>query len=121
MWCTATGKLYLSQLSAQKRAKMLQQLSLDKYTNNTFTDINKLNTELDAIAESGIGVDNEEYISGTFSVSVPILDKKSRYVASLFVNAPIIRVTLDELLTYVPRLRIAAQDIQNLLYEVNDT
>ena len=121
MWCTATGKLYLSQLSAQKRAKMLQQLSLDKYTNNTFTDINKLNAELDAIAESGIGVDNEEYISGTFSVSVPILDKKSRYVASLFVNAPIIRVTLDELLTHVPRLRIAAQDIQNLLYEVNDT
>ncbi len=121
MWCTATGKLYLSQLSAQKRAKILQQLSLDKYTNNTFTDINKLNAELDAIAESGIGVDNEEYISGTFSVSVPILDKKSRYVASLFVNAPIIRVTLDELLTHVPRLRIAAQDIQNLLYEVNDT
>lgn len=117
MWCTATGKLYLSQLSAQKRSKMLQQLSLDKYTKNTLTDIDTLNAELDAIAESAVGVDNEEYISGTFSVSVPILDRKSRYVASLFVNAPIIRVSLEELLTHVPKLRIAAKEIQTLLYE----
>lgn len=117
MWCTATGKLYLSQLSAQKRAKMLRHLSLDKFTNNTLTDIDQLNAELDAIAQSCIGVDNEEYISGTFSVSVPILDKKSRYIASLFVNAPSNRVSLEELITHVPKLNIAAQEIQTLCYE----
>ena len=118
MWCTATGKLYLSQLPAKIRSKTLRQLPLDKFTNNTITNIDKLNVELEAIAESDVGIDNEEYISGTFSVSVPILDKKSRYIASLFVNAPSTRVSLKELLTQVPRLRIAAQDIQTLCYEL---
>ena len=118
MWCTATGKLYLSQLPAKIRSKTLRQLPLDKFTNNTITNIDKLNAELEAIAESDVGIDNEEYISGTFSVSVPILDKKSRYIASLFVNAPSTRVSLEELLTQVPRLRIAAQDIQTLCYEL---
>ena len=118
MWCTATGKLYLSQLPAKIRSKTLRQLPLDKFTNNTITNIDKLNVELEAIAESDVGIDNEEYISGTFSVSVPVLDKKSRYIASLFVNAPSTRVSLKELLTQVPRLRIAAQDIQTLCYEL---
>ncbi len=118
MWCTATGKLYLSQLPAKIRSKTLRQLPLDKFTNNTITNIDKLNAELEAIADSDVGIDNEEYISGTFSVSVPILDKKSRYIASLFVNAPSTRVSLEELLTQVPRLRIAAQDIQTLCYEL---
>ena len=118
MWCTATGKLYLSQLSDTSRNKILQALPLDKFTKNTITDIDALNEELDRIAETGIGIDNEEFISEMVAVSVPILDKKSRYLASLYLHAPTIRVSLDDLLTHVPRLQTAAQDIQTLVYEL---
>lgn len=120
MWCTATGKLYLSQLSATSRAKILQGLPLDKFTKNTITDIDALNAELDRIAETGIGIDNEEFISEMVAVSVPVLDKKSRYLASLYIHAPTIRVSLDELMTHVPRLQTAAQDIQALVYELQN-
>ena len=54
------------------------------------------------------------------AVSVPVLDKKSRYLASLYIHAPTIRVSLDELLTHVPRLQTAAQDIQALVYELQN-
>ncbi|WP_058368947.1 IclR family transcriptional regulator [Psychrobacter sp. ENNN9_III] len=118
MWCTATGKLYLSQLSASSRRKMLSNLTLNKFTKNTIIDIDALNTELDHIAKTGVGVDNEEFISEMVAVSVPILDKKSRYLASLYVHAPTVRVSLDELLAHVPRLQTAAQDIQALVYEL---
>lgn len=118
MWCTATGKLYLSQLPTQSRQKMLSNLPLNKFTKNTIIDISALNTELDKIAVNKIGVDNEEFISEMVAVSVPIIDKKSRYLASLYVHAPTIRVSLDELLTHVPRLQSAAQDIQTLVYEL---
>ncbi|MGP9491022.1 IclR family transcriptional regulator [Psychrobacter sp. AOP7-B1-24] len=118
MWCTATGKLYLSQLSATSRNKILQSLPLDKFTKNTITDIDALNKELDYIAEMGVGIDNEEFISEMVAVSVPILDKKSRYLASLYIHAPTVRLSLDELLTHVPRLQAAAQDIQSLVYEL---
>ncbi|MBA2057289.1 IclR family transcriptional regulator [Psychrobacter cryohalolentis] len=118
MWCTATGKLYLSQLPSSSREKILQNLSLDKFTKNTITDIDKLNAELDRIAETGIGIDNEEFISEMVAIAVPIRDRKSRYLASLYLHAPTIRVSLDDLLTYVPRLQKAAQDIQSLVYEL---
>lgn len=118
MWCTATGKLYLSQLSAQSRLKVLNHLPLSKFTKNTIIDIDLLNEELDHIAKTGIGMDNEEFISEMVAVSVPILDKKSRYLASLYVHAPTIRVSLNELLAHVPRLQTAAQDIQTLVYEL---
>lgn len=118
MWCTATGKLYLSQLSMPSRQKMLQNLPLNKFTKNTITDIDTLNAELDRIAKSGVGIDNEEFISEMVAVSVPILDKKSRYLASLYVHAPTVRISLEELLTHVPRLKNAANDIQALVYEL---
>lgn len=118
MWCTATGKLYLSRLSTSSRHKILQGLPLDKFTKNTITDIDALNTELDHIAETGIGIDNEEFISEMVAISVPILDKKSRYLASLYLHAPTIRVSLNDLLTHVPRLQTAAKDIQSLVYEL---
>ncbi|HAR76274.1 MAG TPA: IclR family transcriptional regulator, partial [Psychrobacter sp.] len=118
MWCTATGKLYLSQLSSASREKILQNLPLDKFTKNTITDIDALNAELDRIAETGIGIDNEEFISEMVAIAVPIRDRKSRYLASLYVHAPTIRVSLDDLLTHVPQLQKAAQDIQSLVYEL---
>ncbi|CAM4068922.1 IclR family transcriptional regulator [Psychrobacter arenosus] len=118
MWCTATGKLYLSQLSPRSRSKMLNNLPLDKFTKNTIVDIDKLNIELDQIAATGIGIDNEEFISEMVAVSVPITDKKGRYLASLYVHAPTVRVSLDDLLTYVPRLQEAATDIQALVYDL---
>ncbi|WP_025668277.1 IclR family transcriptional regulator [Psychrobacter sp. AC24] len=120
MWCTATGKLYLSQLSTTSRNKILQGLPLDKFTKNTITDVDTLNAELDRIAETGIGIDNEEFISEMVAVSVPVLDKKSRYLASLYIHAPTIRVSLDELMTHVPRLQAAAKDIQTLVYELQN-
>ncbi len=118
MWCTATGKLYLSQLPRTSREKILQNLSLDKFTKNTITDIDALNAELDRIAETGIGIDNEEFISEMVAIAVPIRDRKSRYLASLYLHAPTIRVSLDDLLTHVPRLQKAAKDIQSLVYEL---
>ena len=93
-------------------------MSLDKFTKNTITDIDKLNKELDAIAQTGIGIDNEEFISEMVAVSVPILDKQDRYLASLYMHAPTVRVSLDDLIQTVPRLREAAVDIQALVYEL---
>ncbi|NYR09940.1 IclR family transcriptional regulator [Psychrobacter sp. BI730] len=116
MWCTATGKLYLSQLSKTSRHRILKSLSLNKFTRNTIIDFNMLNAEIDSIAETGISIDNEEFISEMVGIAVPIVDKKSRYIASLYLHAPTVRASLDDLLIHVPLLRKAAHDIQALMY-----
>ena len=120
LWCTATGKLYLSQLSIHARHKVLEKLTLHRFTRNTIYNMEVLNAELDQIAKTGIGVDNEEFISEMVAIAVPILDSNSKYLASLYMHAPTTRISLVELLTYVPRLKIAAQEIQTLIDESQD-
>lgn len=117
LWCTATGKLYLSQLSLASRHTTIKNLTLDKFTKNTITDVAHLNTELDAIAKTGIGVDKEEFISEMVAVSVPILDKQGRFLAALYVHGPTVRVSLDDLMAFVPRLQQGANDVQTLVFE----
>ncbi|WP_230661097.1 IclR family transcriptional regulator [Psychrobacter sp. I-STPA10] len=117
MWCTATGKLYLSQLTPAKRQKLLKNLEISKFTKNTITDMQALNDELDYSAKVDMGIDNEEFISEMVAFAVPIRDKKGRYLASLYVHAPTIRVSLEDLLAFEPRLRQAAKDIEALIYE----
>lgn len=117
MWCTATGKLYLSTLNKRSRHKILENLPLNKFTKNTIIDMDELNKELDGIAKTGIGIDQEEFISEMVAVAVPILDKRERYMASLYVHAPTIRVSLQDLLAHIPRMQEAAADIQALVYE----
>lgn len=117
MWCTATGKLYLSQLSEKHRQHLLSHLPLSQFTKNTITDIDYLNQELVNIAKTGVSVDNEEFIAEMVAIAVPITDTKNRYIASLYCHAPTIRLSLAELLTHVPRLKEAANEIRALIYE----
>jgi IclR family acetate operon transcriptional repressor len=46
---------------------------------------------------------------------VPVKDRDGRLFACLFVHAPLIRKSLDELLTYTPLLRQAAVELGQLI------
>ncbi|MFW2176243.1 MULTISPECIES: IclR family transcriptional regulator [unclassified Moraxella] len=118
IWCTATGKLYLSTLPADERRATVNQLSLSKRTANSFDNADKLNRELDKIAESGVGVDNEELIDKMVAIAVPICDKEGRYIASLYAHSPVFRLSLAELLTFTPILQQGANDIRDAFFGV---
>ena len=50
--CTSMGKLFLSQLPKQKRASLLRQLPLYRYTENTIIDLGRLEIELETIGST---------------------------------------------------------------------
>lgn len=114
VWCTSSGKLYLASLTKAKRQKVLEALPITAMTRNTITDLDALNQELDRIAKSGIGTDNEEFIDGMVACSVPIKDGQGRLVACLYVHAPSLRVSFDKLLEFVPHLQQAAAELAKL-------
>jgi IclR family acetate operon transcriptional repressor len=58
--CTSSGKLFLAQLPKARRRKMLEALSLKRYTVNTVTDVNLLEAQIDNIAQTDVGFNNEE-------------------------------------------------------------
>ena len=109
--CTASGKLFLANLPKTRRDRLIQKLLLDKNSPNTITDIDALGAELDKIALSGVGTDNEEFIQGLVAVAVPIRAQNGRMLATLATPGPVIRMPFDVALSHVERLRKAADDL----------
>jgi len=107
--CTSMGKLFLSMLPRHSRMTLLRSISLHRYTENTITDVDRLEAELEKIRASGISVDNQEFLAGVVCVAVPVRTTSGTPVAALAVSAPLARMTVEQGLTHVPLLREAAE------------
>jgi DNA-binding IclR family transcriptional regulator len=94
-----------------RRRKMLESLSLKRYTDNTVTDINLLEAQLDYIAQTRVGVNNEELQAGVIGLAVPVTDAKGRMIATVALQAPVARLPLERAMDCVPRLLAAARDM----------
>ena len=106
--CTAIGKLLLSQMPGEQLDGMLQAMPLTRYTANTITGTGALRAEIGKIRETGVGVDNQEFIHGVVCVSVPVTAANGEAIGGIAVSAPEARVTVRDALKFVPIMRRAA-------------
>jgi DNA-binding IclR family transcriptional regulator len=107
--CTSMGKLFLGLLPAQKRAMLLRSIPLYRYTENTITDVDRLEVEVENIRLAGVSIDNQEFIAGVACVAVPVRDTTRQAVAALAVSAPLARMSIDQGLQHVALLQAAAE------------
>lgn len=114
LYCTASGKLYLSTLTKTYRDRYLANVPLARRAPNTITDPERLTDELSAIRKQGYSVDNEEFIEAMVAVAVPLTDRHGRMYATLAVHGPLPRFTLERGLGFLPRLRTAAEELMRL-------
>lgn len=117
-WCTSSGKLYLSSLPKERRQRIINNLPLRQYARNTLTSAAALETALLKIRMDELGTDNEEFVDGLVACAVPITGRDGRLFACLFAHAPLISKSLDELLTYTPLLREAANELGQLINDM---
>lgn len=115
--CTASGKLFLSNLPSAKRGRLLDKLHFERRTPNTITDIEQFKAELKRIRRDDIGIDNEEFMQGMVAVSVPLRTAEGLFFGALAIHAPCARMSLDKALEQVPKLRAAATELIELLEE----
>lgn len=111
MHCTASGKLLLASMSLLEQRSVLDQLTFQKMSPNTITDRSRLEQELQIIGRKKIGVDNEEFVRGMIAVAVPVLGREGKVVATVACHAPTARMSLDEMVSWAPRMRHAADAI----------
>ena len=119
--CTASGKLFLSEMSSVQRSRLLSKLPMDERTPNTLTSAEALKPVLSKIRKEGIGIDNEEFFQGMIAVSVPIRDSQGRLYAALAMHAPTARMSLEEALSNVPAMREAAAELAELMDDQSET
>jgi DNA-binding IclR family transcriptional regulator len=106
--CTAMGKLFLSHLPPADRARLLRVLRLERFTDHTITDAEKLERECARIRREGYATDDQEFLAGVACVAVPILDGEGRIAAAVALQAAEARLSLRDALKHLPRLEKAA-------------
>ncbi len=121
MWCTASGKLFLSQLPEKDRKLITQKMPLTPFTKNTITDKTVLYQELNSISGTQLGIDNEEFVAGMVACAVPIYGQNNEFLAALYTHAPSLRKSLEDLITFVPKLRQTANELGEAFQEAFST
>ncbi|WP_322881531.1 IclR family transcriptional regulator [Pandoraea sputorum] len=108
--CSASGKLLLSFLPKERREHLIDTLPLRRFSDQTFTDRSALRAELQQTRRRKMGINNQEHLQGLIAIAVPVMLNRNRACAAIAVQAPIGRLTLDDLLAFEPELRHAAEE-----------
>lgn len=113
--CTASGKLFLSQLPSAEVHELLGSEPFKSYTDHTITDYATLEEGLKRIRASGIATDDAEYDRDSVCVAVPVNDWHGRVCAALAVHGPTSRMTIEKGLQYLPALHETAKRLADTL------
>lgn len=104
LYAGASAKVLLAYYPKEKLENYLQSITLEKITETTIVDKDKLLQELQNIREKGYAFSNGERVKGAVSVSAPIFDPFSRIFASLTIIIPSARKDendLDNVIRYI--------------------
>ncbi|MGB3555626.1 MAG: IclR family transcriptional regulator [Jannaschia sp.] len=115
MYCTASGKMFLSTLSPPQLAAYLDAIDLAPRAPGTYTDRTELEAVLARIRAEGHSTDRGEFMPDMIAVAVPVPDAHGRLLATLSIHGPTQRIELDRALTYLPQLRSAAARLGGLV------
>lgn len=107
--CSASGKLFLAQMSPAQRRRLLEHAPLTSYTPRTLTDPKHLEREVERVRRDGYALDNEEFLPGLMCVAVLVPVRSGRSNAGVAIQAPTLRMTPDKALQFLPALQRAAQ------------
>lgn len=114
--CTASGKLFLSQMAPRQVQRMLGAGPLPRYTAKTITDVAVLMEELKVIRKTGIGTYDSEYFDDSVSIAVPIGAHNKRVHMALALHGPSSRISLELCFDkYLQPLREAADQMSRIL------
>lgn len=114
--CTASGKTYMASLPPRARRGLIEALTLEMRTPTTLIDPDALLAELKQVAKQGYAADNEEFMEGMVALAVPVRDTAGRYVASLAVHGPMMRMSLQDALERLPVLQAGAERLSRSLF-----
>src|ERR1700724_29003 len=115
LYCTAVGKVLLAYLPEAERGKILEQLELKRFTENTASNLQELQTELHRTRKNGYACDLGEHEPHIRCIAAPIWDHLGVVNASLSVTGPAVRMSTARLRQIAPLISEAGLKISEQL------
>jgi IclR family KDG regulon transcriptional repressor len=107
----AAGRVLLAFMDDKNCREYIEKMGLERFTENTLTDVRKLDAELKEIRRLDWALSREEREPGSYSVVAPVREASGRVVASLCIAGPLYRLTDDLAQAYLTDVRSTAAEI----------
>ena len=114
MYCTASGRAYLSALPTAAARRVLARSRLTTHTPQTVTDAQQIWKRIEAARESGYAWSDQEYYRGDVTIAAPVLGEDGQPLAALNISAPTSRWTLSQLRTKLAPLLLQSAQAASL-------
>jgi len=112
--CSGVGKVLLAACSEETINQIIREKGLQRFTDNTITDVAALKAELARIRKQGYAIDNEEIELGLKCVAAPIKDSNDKVIAAISLSGPKERLSGVELKRLIPIVKNTATEISNI-------
>lgn len=116
--CTASGKLFLTDMTPVDARRLLGEEPYERFTNKTITSFELLQTDLKKIRKTGIGTHDCELFDDSVAIAVPVRGSGGAIFAAVAVHAPASRESIKSSLRFVDALKRAAATIAATLSPV---
>lgn len=118
MHTTSPGKAILAHLPSERVDEIIERHGLAAMTEQTITDLSRLDAELRQVREAGHATDDEERLVGVRTVAVPIIDREAVVHGALAAYGPKNRISDEQFEDTLPqRLEETANVVEmNLNY-----
>ena len=100
--CTAVGKVMLAFMTQEELARVLPQIELKRLTENTVSNLQELQAEVERVRRAGYACDLEENELHIRCVAAPIWDHTGVVNASLSITGPAVRMPMTRLRQLAP-------------------
>jgi IclR family pca regulon transcriptional regulator len=120
MYCSATGRVLLSQFSDQEIVERIGRKPLRSRTTHTITKISLLLAEIRAVRKRAYAVSDEELELGMRALAVPVIGQNHEIIAAMSVSAASARVRAADLRShFLPILQSCSRTLSQRISNAN--
>jgi DNA-binding IclR family transcriptional regulator len=112
--CSASGKLFLAQMTPSQRRRLLTHAQLGKFTEKTLITPEQMDAEIERVRRDGYAIDDEEFLPGLLCVAVLVPAPEGKSNMAVAIQSPIMRMTAEKSLQCLPALQRAAQALAQI-------
>lgn len=115
LYCTAIGKIFLSEMSNEELDGYLGRNALKPYTPKSIRSEEALKEELARIRARGYSIDDEEHEMQVMCIACPIRDYTGKVFAAMSVSWPVFRFDKDNFDECVKKIRSCTNKLSEIL------
>ncbi|MDY5931800.1 MAG: IclR family transcriptional regulator [Candidatus Ornithospirochaeta sp.] len=115
LYCTAIGKIFLSEMSEDDLEKYFIENQLKPFTPKSIRSESSLREELRKIRERGWSIDDEEHEMNIMCLAAPVRDYTGTVIAAISVSWPLFRFNKAEFDKTVSKIMEATRELSRVL------